>query len=201
MNRQIIIFTITILAIALVGWGLFLPSLNSVFESMATLKAEQAKLAEADAAKQKLSDLQKKDVLSESNYQRVTEAITLTEDLPGLLVQLEALASQNGLILDRVALTPANEKKSKSVSQSASQETEQAGSPVSPSQGGLKTSEVLVGLSGDFSSLRNFLEVVENNLRLMDVSSVSLSDTASVGGREFLPSYEVRMNVYHKTIN
>lgn len=193
MNKQIIIFTITILAVVLVGWGLFLPSLDSVFESRTTLKAEQAKLADADAAKQKLSELQKKDVLSESNYQRVTEAITLTDDLPGLLVQLEALSSQNGLILDRVALASVNEKKSKSVSQSVSQETAQPG--------GLKSSEVLVGLSGDFSSLRNFLKAVENNLRIMDVSSVSLSDTASAAGREFLPSYEVKLNVYHKAIN
>ena len=199
MSKQTFIFIIIVLAVVFVGWSLLWPSLGSVLEARAALKIEQKKLADAGVAQQKIEELKKSDILSGSNYQRVVDAIPAGEDLPGLLVQLEALASQNGLILDEVNIisSEADSKKSAKSSQPAAvisgEETKQGG--------GLKTLGVQLSLSGDFNGLRSFLKAVENNLRLMDVFSVNINNSGAAGSRESLSGYGIKLNVYYKPIN
>ena len=160
MNKQVILCSILIIVAAWVGWQYLMPT----FDKVASLREEQSvwqkKLSETQDLSKKLETLRKKYNSMITESEKIAQAIPLKEDLPGLLVQLEELTSQNGLILDNVNFS-----------------TEAADTRKTAAS--VKSLAVNLSLSGGQTSFKDFLKAIENNLRIMDVSSFSIKGQTS----------------------
>lgn len=208
MNKQLFIFLIIILAIALLIWQFFWPAFTVVSQTREELRAWQDKLSQAQSLNEKLAGLKKKYQNLEKEVQRVADALPKNQDIPALLVQLEAMTSQNGLILNSVAFSFPETPKKKSAA--GSQEPSLAASPAAASTPSLSQSSsaaalppnvkivgIELNLSGNYNSLKNFLKAVENSLRIMDVTAVDFGSSGT-GGSETMPTFTVGLETYYR---
>ncbi len=137
------------------------------------------------ALTKKLEELKKKYNSLTDEADKIAQAITPKEDLPGLLIQLESLSSRNGLILASVVFNTADEKsdkKNKNVSAVAA-------------PAGAKILAIDLNLNGSQKSLGAFLRAIETNLRIMDVSAINFGerDANISAGQDF----RVLLNAYY----
>lgn len=179
MNKQAIIALIFLAITAFFVWQYFLPSFNEAMALRLETASWEAKLNDTQGLNEKLKELNKKYQAMSEVADRVLQALPVEEDVPGLLVQLESLSSRNGLILDSVVFGSPEDKKEKKAS----------------SAGGAKTLTADLSLSGNQSSLINFLKSVEGNLRLMDVAAVNFNapEKEALSGQ----SFSVSLNIYY----
>lgn len=119
-----------------------------------------------------------------SNYEKIKKAdvdkldkiLPSKNDIPGLFVQLESLALENNLFLNSISIneTPANPRSKEAVSE-------------------IKKFTINLSLftssDGDYRGLKQFLEEIENNLRLFDVNSVFFDPNSS--------EYSISLFVYY----
>jgi len=199
MNKPTIIIIIFIVLTVLVAWQYFVPTFNKVSGLREDLKIWQGKLEDTQALSQKLESLKKKyDVMSDET-KRVNQAIPKGEDVPGLLVQLEQLASQNGLILNSVSFAVADAKKAKKIAVS-SEDSALSASPAIVSAGA-KNLALDLSLTGGQGSFKTFLLAIEENLRIMDVATISFAGKGSSGGtgiESVNQDFRISLNTYFR---
>lgn len=140
------------------------------------------------------------DGFNREHLDRFASLLPATPDLPGLFVQLQALAQHNGLVLSSVQFAAEAGEPLSPVSpppagagQAGPVAARPAGAAV-PSLDGqspIKTVEITAVLShGAYEALQHFLSAVEGNLRLLNVSSLSFG--SAQGG-----PYSIRMEAYY----
>ncbi|MDD2753106.1 MAG: type 4a pilus biogenesis protein PilO [Candidatus Portnoybacteria bacterium] len=185
MNKQGFILIILILALGFFIWQIFLPAYGDVSLLRKERNAWQAKLEDTVKLRQKLGELDKKYSALGSEAEKMAAVVPRKEDLSGLLVQMEALSSQNGLILNSIAFSSPAKK------QDAAAPSSSGGESVSAFA---KNTVLDISLSGAENAFRNFLKAVESNLRLMDVSSVNFNVSASSEQTDF----QVLINAYYR---
>lgn len=189
MNKPTIIILILILLTALITWQYFMPAFDKVSGLREELKIWQKKLEETQILSQKLEDLKKKYNTMSDEIERMNQALPKGEDVPGLLVQLEQLASQNGLILNNISFAVAQVKKAKTttiVSEDSALLAPATDFSGSTAQGSLSSSETKIltidlSLTGAQNSFKTFLLAIEANLRIMDVATISFANKGSSG--------------------
>ncbi len=96
--------------------------------------------------------------ISTRDTQRLASLIPEEKDIPGLLVQFEYLALENGFILGSVVLNP--ELKAEEDTGSIS-----------------RLGVTLTLTEGSYETLKQFLDDIETNLRLFDVISISFDQS------------------------
>lgn len=106
------------------------------------------------------------------------------KEIPNLIVQFEALASENGLILEEINFVEEESKK-----RSDSEQTQS--SPV-----GYKDINVILKLVGEYPAFASFLKALEYNVRIADVNSIELSSEKGDETSGF--SYNVKLKVYYQ---
>jgi len=212
MNKPILIIVIFTALTGLVSWQYFMPVFDKVSGLREDLATWQGKLDETQALSKKLETLKKKYNSMPEEVERVAQAIPAKDDIPGLLVQLEQLASQNGLILNTVSFTLPETKKSKKAQQIVNEDGEaistasgtgSTGAQKTSLPAGVKTLAVDMSLTGTQSSFKTFLLAVEENLRIMDVSSIGFSakgSSDSTGGSSGNSGedFKVSLNTYFR---
>lgn len=200
MNRQIFIFSILVVILAVGLWGFVWPQWQVFSLKMEEVKSAENNLAETKVLKEKLASLtalyQNKEKTEE--LEKIFSALPQKNDIPSLLVNLESLASQSGLVIKSVGFTEDAKKTKSSASDSA-------GGTLTASLGSanmaVKSLGVSLVLSGDYSGFVNFLRSAEMNLRLMDIESLSFQQDKGIFSSE--PSIEgsdfsVDLKVYYK---
>jgi Tfp pilus assembly protein PilO len=187
MNRSLLFIVTIYLIAALIGWRFVLPVIDLVKAQRTEVKVWQDKLSQANAALQKLQVLKTKYQAVGEAANKVLAAVPSGEDVKGLLVQVEELASQNGLILSSVSFASA----------AAAAKDEPAAAAVSTGGSSVKSLTITLALSGEYNNLKNFLQAAENNLRLMDISSINFGAAAQAGAESASQNYTVKMNTYY----
>jgi Tfp pilus assembly protein PilO len=189
MSKQLFVFIIIVIALVSVSYFLAWPAFVSVYASQKENAFWQEKIAETQNLKQKLGDLAGKYEIVKEDAERILAAVPKEEDLPALLVQLEALSSQNGLILNSIAFKQEDA-------------TLKKGQPsidlkiVNPAvASAAKKMGIHVALSGSPTAFRSFLKAVEDNLRIMDVETISFNSSSSFS--ESLVTFTVDLSVYY----
>lgn len=177
----------------MVGYFLVWPAFQSMMLGRDNLVAWQQKLAQAQESKKKLGELETKYQSIQDEQDRIMQALPPSEDIPGLLVQMEALASQNGLIIDSLSFVYPQSDTGARINVSETEGSVAATGSSLPA--GVKVLSVNLNLNGNYSSLKNFLKAAENNLRLTDVGKISYSqnDTYSDMGK-----LSIGLSVYYK---
>ena len=112
----------------------------------------------------------------ERDIASLNKAIPNGQNIPELLVNLEALASENGLIFENVNFKPKDLK--------------------AP---GIKTLTMDINVKGSYPDFLNYLKALEKSLRIFDVTSVSFSGispgqaNAKIGNTGF----NLKINTYY----
>lgn len=115
----------------------------------------------------------------EEELNKVTYALPSEPETAELLIQLEALANENGLLLKAISFQEVSEEISEEVTDK----------PAKVSDEIPKSVLVNLQLTGTYEAFKNFLEALEKSLRIMDVLSI-----------RFEPLSEELSNLYSFTL-
>lgn len=195
-NIVILIFILVFIAILFL---LDLPAYNKVTSLREELKKHQDFLKEKEEIVAKVDQLKQVYESRQSELKKVLYVLPVEEELPNLIVQFEALSSENGLILESL-----NFVKQAVITRSAAAEDVEQGKTSQPSttspatetgsQRDYKTQEIFLSVSGSYKSFKSFLEALELNIRLMDIKSINFK--AQKEGAGF--TFDINLQVYYQ---
>jgi len=174
-NAVILISVVVFFAILFL---LVLPTYNKTGLLRGMLKDDTNSLKETEEVFAKANQLKQVYEARKDEINKVYYILPSGSDIPNLIVQLEALASENGLILDKM-----NFIKKTLIKKIATEET--ATTPESEPQKEYKTLGVTLSLVGNYNSFKSFLEALELNMRLMDIKSITFSGQKEAVGFTF----------------
>lgn len=191
MTKNIIIIILILGFIASVVL-LDVPKAQSVLNLRQQIKTQEGKLAEKRdlmniVEKLTASYKEKQDVLGKLDY-----IMPSNQDVPNLIVQLEAIANQGGVILQDVNITVGESQKGESKATEVRTGETQTGTSTSA----YRFLVVDLKLLGDYPAFKNFLQALEENIRLMDIESITfMSKTESATP---LFEFEVVLKTYYQ---
>lgn len=198
ISRPLIIFLVILLACAGVVFEFVWPAYQSVSTASASLTVWQQKLASLKEADSRLDSLAQELAEKEVETEKISFALPLGEDRPGLLVQLEALASANGLILESIDFVKPSEEQAIIVQEEGQSTPALTSSQVSGQTNAAKSVRVdLTAAGNNVDSLKNFLVAVENNLRPMELVSLSF-DTETAGNLGGFINFSLALKAYYR---
>jgi len=205
MNNSFFIMIIIYVLAGVMIWGLVLPEYDTFGKAWSAAGQAREELRRTQEIKAKLAGLNQEYQAKREEVEKIFSALPAKEDIPSLLVQVEALSGQNGMILKGIDFQENRSSgQGSQVSQSALQnemagnglagENLQASAAIS-----VQKMQVSLDLSGNYASLINFLKAVENTLRLMDVESLDFQEMKSQSeDRQEGFNYTVNLTVYYK---
>lgn len=161
--------------IFLLGWFLLLaPARARLSVERASLQSIEAESTKASAQRATLEHLRSaiKDIRPEE-FAKIDRMVPLGRDVPNLILQLEALASETGILLKHVALQEGRGGDDKSLPK------------------GVKSVDLVVTVTGgDYATLKRFLEAAEKSGRILDVRNFTFS--------RGLQSYTINVQAYYR---
>ncbi len=135
------------------------------------LVAKQDELDSAAAYFSKIKKLQTNFdlVRAEDTYAKMERALPVSQDLPALLVTLEALAGESGMKVEGVEVSEP-QGDIRAVAAPAGQPQPVSAIPVAPA--GVRKVNIVLRLgAADYGAFKDFLNRIESNLRLFDLIS------------------------------
>ena len=162
MNNKTTALNIFIFLVAiLVFWFGVAGSISAVGRLESNLKAKKQSLDLEHQVIDKLNSISQVLDGQKSNVERLEQAVPSQEYRPELISMMENLANQNGLNLMNIDINAIQEtapKKGETVAQKP-----------------IRKLKVVLELNGTYSSFKSWLEAVEKNLRLLDISKISFA--------------------------
>ena len=143
-----------IAAVVIIFWVL-LPLWHSTQAALELKKGNENNLAQRKQLAANLERLIGQYNERASDLTSFSKAIPVGQNIPELLINLEALASENGLIFSGVNFKPEDLK--------------------AP---GIKTLIMEIKVKGSYPAFQNYLKGMEKSLRLFDVTSISFNGIA-----------------------
>jgi Tfp pilus assembly protein PilO len=114
---------------------------------------------------------------------KISLVVPSSEDYATLVNQLGSLARLSNLFLESIQMNPVPQKTST---------VSGAGALSLPT---LRTLQVNMRLIGSYESLKDFLDKVETNIRIMDPAKISITPGVSTG----IMTYELIVNTYYQS--
>lgn len=190
-RKTLIILLILILAIAGVGFWLLKPGFSELKNLRVGISTANEELARKETLLAKIKALEEKYEESKEKIEKMYQVLPLKPDIPGILVQLETLASENGLLLEKIGYTLPKEatKVFRPQTQDEAEKTKEQ--PLL-----FKTVIINLQVAGSYEAFKSFLGALENNLRIMDVSGITLSAREKEGSVSY--SYNLNLSTYYQ---
>lgn len=187
MSKNIIIFILTLAFIAIVVF-LDLPIIQETLSLRKDLKEQEEELSEKQTLLVKIENLIKDYQGSQEDLKRISYILPTGQDLPNLIIQLEALAFEAGLVLEAVDFSAPEEQ--------GVTKAQQVGSSEEIVIKKYQTLNINLKLIGDYLAFKNFLKLIEENIRLIDIVSVNFSFQSSEGF-QFL-NFDLNLKTYYQ---
>lgn len=172
MNKNIISLISLIIAIILI-FVFVVPSWNALGIIKNELSQKQIELKQLKQRLNVIDKLKTKYQKSESEIQKVFLALPKQEDIPNLIVQFEALAEMQGLILDSISFGQVDKGDTQSKTKATGVVQNEDG--VIKTSSSLRSLNVDMGLSGSYANFKSYLNALANNIRSMNVESISFN--------------------------
>ncbi len=165
-----------IAAAAIIFWVL-LPLWYSTQAALELKKENENNLAQREKLAANLEYLISQYNERASDLTSFSKAVPVGQNIPELLINLEALASENGLIFSGVNFKPKDLK--------------------APN---IKTLTMEIKVKGSFPAFQNYLKAMEKSLRLFDVTSISFNGIAPGQANANLNNLEFNLliNTYYQ---
>ena len=171
-----IIIIILILGFVAVVVFLDVPRVQSVLNLKKDINIQKQIFIETQELASKIENLTKSSQENKESVEKTNYILPDSEDIPNLIVQLEALAFEQGLILEKIEFTLIK------------QESENIKD--------YQTLSVNMRLIGSYPALKNFLKAAEENMRLMDISSINFSTPSEESLQIF--EFDLSLNTYYQ---
>lgn len=171
-----IIIIILILGFVAVVVFLDVPGVQSVLNLKKDINTQKETFIETQELASKIENLTKSSRENKESVEKTNYILPDSEDIPNLIVQLEALAFEQGLILEKIEFTPIKQE--------------------SGNIENYQTLSVNMRLIGSYPALKSFLKAVEENMRLMDISSVNFSTPSEESLQIF--EFDLSLNTYYQ---
>ena len=142
-----------------------------VKEKEAEFQSEKEHFSNLDALSEKLKKYEK-------SLSNINSALAAEPGLPALFNFLQIAASQNGLVLKKIAPTLPSPLKEELVKKGWSLEIRETG--------------INLTVAGSYSSFKNFLSTLEKTARMIEIESISFSALERAGPIDF----NLRIKVY-----
>jgi len=167
-----------------------LPSYNKTAMLRSEIKKNQELLKEKEELALKVNELKEIYDSRRNAINKVYYILPVKKDVPGLIVQLEALASESGLVLNNINFTE------KEIKKSATLKTGQ-GIPATELKQDCKSLIVSSEIGGSYQSFKSFLKALEYNVRIMDIKSIDFSiEESEEKGWDF--TFNLEIEVYYQ---
>jgi Tfp pilus assembly protein PilO len=153
MNYILITATSFLLALVL-GIGLVHPEYQELQLMEEKIEARKIELQTKEAYLQELKEISQELKEYEAELSVIDSALPYDASLPSLLDFLQRISSENGLVLNS---------------------TKRTGISLFEEESKIKENQLTLELTGDYPSLKNFLQVLEKSARLIEVESISFS--------------------------
>lgn len=193
------ILPLAIIIALVIGFSLLRPAFWQARTLRAELKAKKETLANLEKAIENLRKLEETYEDLAEELAKVSYALPSQAEIPNILVQLEALAAENGLLFSSVGFTRAQES-----AMGLNQTPEPVGRGEVETEPQTEAEEervkaVLanVKVTGKYESFKSYLRAIEASRRIMDVSSIDFS-SASREEAIGLYSYNLSIKIYYQ---
>lgn len=163
------ISSIIIASSILIFFLLVLPAFDQTRMLRGSIKEREDILKEADEVSSQVRNLNSQIEAKRVDIEKLDRLLPREEELPELLSNIESIVSAAGMTLSEMNLSKV------------------------PSQGEIRKINGTMKLSGNFASFVNFLDLLEKNLRLIEVGTVDAAAQLVGGAREL--NYDVRFEV------
>lgn len=187
MIKNIIVFILILILIAVVVF-LDVPKLQQILNLRQQAEEQKEIFLEKQNLLVKIEELSKSYQEGKKNLEKINHILPSGQDIPNLIVQLEALAFEGGLVLENIRFSLPEEKKA-----GRAQEVRTKKEVALEDYNSLT---VDLSLIGDYSAFKNFLKAVEDNIRLMDITSISLSPEAREESQLF--NFNLQVKTYYQ---
>ena len=165
-----------IIVVIVAAYFVLMPRYNSFRNLENQLKKEEENLRNRQKSLTDLKELEENYSSAKLKVKDISNILPKEKQIPELLVQLEALAKENNLVLGSVSLASTAEGEEKAY----------------------KSLGISLELAGSYSNLKKYLDSVEKNMRIMDITSLNFSATPVVAeGPPDVFSYTVSMRTYY----
>ena len=184
---------ILILIFATIVIFLNVPGVQKILDTRKQIDSRKQALIEEQELITKVENLVKLYEDNKESVDKINYIIPSGEDIPNLIVQLEALAFEQGLVLGKIEMT------SRETGQEGGGDTQQE----KPAEG-YKILTINISMMGTYTAIKNYLLAVEENMRLMDVNSLKFSSKSGAEeGEEISPEtqifdFNLTMNTYYQ---
>jgi hypothetical protein len=196
-------------AIILLLIGIFifiLPKWNEISElGLADYKTELDRLDKKEAyLKDLIKMVEAYNRINQTQINELKKVIPEEEDYAGLFVTMDQLTKQSGFELVSIDIAKEQveaEKASAAASpeEKSATQTKENKASASTALSNIKTLDIAITLSGssDYKLLKNFLNNLEKNLRLMDASTISFTALEATGGAVASGGFSVNLKTYY----
>jgi Tfp pilus assembly protein PilO len=181
MKKNIIVL-ISVLIFVAILFLFDLPAYNKVALFRSEIKNYQNFLKEKEELLVKVNQLKQSYESRKDEIDKIYYVLPFEKDISNLIVQFEALASENGLVLESI-----NFKESAATTTATGEKIVK----------GYKTLDVSLKAGGNYQSFVAFLGALEFNIRLMDIKSIDFS-AAQAGEDSSLFIFDISLEVYYQ---
>ena len=129
----------------------------------------------------------------EEELKKINYALPKEPSLPEVLEFLTQASSQNGMTFKKLISSAVVLPKTATKASDSSSASESEKSEISPR---LKEISVEFEVSGDYSSLKNFIITLEKNARLIEIESISFSSRQTKTTQGFSPTFAFKIKTY-----
>lgn len=182
---------ILILILAFIGIIVLLdlPKFQDILSLRKEIKEQKEKFSGQQNIFAKVEKLTQSYEKNKENLEKISYILPSGKDTPDLIVQLEALSLEGGLVLEGMGFSAPGEEGMLSKAEEARGE-----------EGGAvknyKTLVINLNLIGSYFAFKNFLKAVEDNIRLMDISSINFSP--ELRGESQLLKFNLSIKTYYQ---
>lgn len=192
MTKKNIIILILIFAFVVVLFLLDLPAYDNVNLLRGEVKQYKEFLKAKEELAVKVNQLKQVYESRKDELDRVSYVLPTGRDIPNLIVQLEALASENGLILEQLNFI--EPKKSTLITEA------EDGNPATELETakGYKTLGISLSVSGSYQAFGSFLQALELNIHLMDIKSIDFSVVQTEAPESAVFTFVISLETYYQ---
>jgi len=188
MIRNIIIIILLLGFVAVVVF-LDVPKFQEILDLRNEVEIQKNTFLKEEDLLAKVENLKSRYEKNEEELKKVNYILPTGEDVPNLIVQIEAIALESGVALESINISS----------------VDGSGSTRRPGQEATITEEkdyeilsIRLNISGQYEAFKNFLKTIENNIRLMDIQVFSFSLESSEA-LETVPifTFNLTLNTYY----
>jgi Tfp pilus assembly protein PilO len=174
MNKKIVISLISLVIAGALVFVFIVPLWSSVKTLQREIGVKKQEVSKVEELLAKTRQLQKEYQEVEKEAAKIFLALPEEEDIPHLLVQFEALAASNGLLLESIRFNQPVQEKER-ISQGFPQSNLQKSSQSKKTLSTFPSLSVNVTVSGTYDAFKGYLAGLENNVRSIDVHSIQFA--------------------------